>query len=680
MSNDRQATLFEVPSGSAAPRKVLIKSSRAHEAAEAPARPARAARPGDLEPDDADAVGADDAGNGKRAAGATTSAAARAKPARKAAKRPAKPSRPPARSKAKGEDDDDEDKDDEADDDEDEGDEEEAEEDEDGDEDEADDDDDAPAGRARGAKSRPRGHTKAHELAEKQREISVSEFFAKNRHLLGFDSKRKALLTTVKEAVDNSLDACEEAEILPEVTVRVEQLAGAENRFKVSVGDNGPGIVETQIDNVFARLLYGSKFHRLRQSRGQQGIGISAAGMYGQMTTGAPTIIRSRIGKKHPALEVALRIDTAKNAPVRARQRELEWDRDHGTEVVIELEAEYRKGKASVDEWLAQVAIANPHVQLSYWPADLAKGGAPTVYERATKTLPVQPKEIKPHPHGVELGFLMKMMKATGSTKLSGFLASDFSRVSPRVAKEICVKAGLDPAARVRSLEHKSAEALYKAINETKLMNPPTDCVSPIGEELIRKGLQKEIGEAEFFVSRTRAPAVYRGNPFQVEVGCALGGSLPAEEPARLLRYANRVPLQHQGGACAITKAMLDVDWRSYGLSQPKDSMPIGPVIFMVHLASVWVPFTSESKEAVASYPEIIKELKLALQECGRQMQIHLRRRARIEDELKKRSYIDKYIPHIGEALQEMLGFDDKEKDRVIVKLRDTLEKSRKLG
>ncbi|MGQ0553581.1 MAG: DNA topoisomerase VI subunit B [Planctomycetota bacterium] len=526
-----------------------------------------------------------------------------------------------------------------------------------------------------------RGRTKAHDLAEKQREISVSEFFAKNRHLLGFDSKRKALLTTVKEAVDNALDACEEAEILPDVTVRIEPMAKIENRFRVIVGDNGPGIVPEQIDNVFARLLYGSKFHRLRQSRGQQGIGISAAGMYGQMTTGAPTIIKSRIGKQHDALDVALRIDTAKNAPVKPRPpRIFEWDREHGTEVTIELEAEYRKGKASVDEWLAQVAIANPHVQITYWPPDLEKGAPPTLFERATKELPVQPLEIKPHPHGVELGNLLKMMKGTASTKLSGFLASDFSRVSSRVAKEICELAGLDPAARVKSLEHKSAEALYKAINETKLMNPPTDCVSPIGEELIRKGLQKEIGEAEFFVSRTRAPAVYRGNPFQVEVGCALGGSLPADEPARLMRFANRVPLQHQPGACAISKAVLDVDWRSYGLSQPKDGMPVGPVIFMVHLASVWVPFTSESKEAVASYPEIIKEIKLALQECGRQMQIHLRRRARVEDELKKRSYIDKYIPHIGEALQEMLGLKDPEKDDVIAKLRDTLEKSRKLG
>jgi DNA topoisomerase-6 subunit B len=673
----RQATLFAdsateaAAEASARPRtvkgKVLIKSSRAHEESSErpPPRPARRDEP--IEPDDADEVALDTAEPPR------ARRAAAAKPAR----RPAKPRRAAkardedeADDEADEEDDDEEDADDGA-----------------GDDDEGEDE---PKGKARSRSKPARGgggggsnsgsRTKAHELAEKQREISVSEFFAKNRHLLGFDSKRKALLTTVKEAVDNALDACEEAEILPEVTVRVEQLPNVENRFKVSVGDNGPGIVEEQIDNVFARLLYGSKFHRLRQSRGQQGIGISAAGMYGQMTTGAPTIIRSRIGKKHEAQEVALRIDTAKNAPVRARERKLEWDRDHGTEVVIELEAEYRKGKASVDEWLAQVAIANPHVQLSYWPPDAEKGAPPVVFERATKTLPALPKEIKPHPHGVELGFLMKMMKATASSKLSGFLASDFSRVSPRVAKEICALAHLDPAARVKSLEHKSAEALYKAINETRLMNPPTDCVSPIGEELIRKGLQKEIGEAQFFVSRTRAPAVYRGNPFQVEVGCALGGSLPAEEPTRLLRYANRVPLQHQGGACAITKAVLDVDWRSYGLSQPKDSMPIGPVIFMVHLASVWVPFTSESKEAVASYPEIIKELKLALQECGRQMQIHLRRRARIEDELKKRSYIDKYIPHIAEALQQMLGFGEKEKERVVVKLRDTLEKSRKMG
>ncbi len=534
----------------------------------------------------------------------------------------------------------------------------------------------ATTARGKAKSRRAKGNTKAHEMAALAREISLSEFFATNRHLLGFDSKRKALLTTVKEAVDNALDACEEADILPVIEIGIEVVKNKEDRYRVSVSDYGPGIVNEQIDLVFAKLLYGSKFHRLRQSRGQQGIGISAAGMYGQMTTGMPTIIRSRIGRKHDAHELAVRIDTIKNKPVRSREKVFEWDRDHGTEVVIELEGKYHKGRGSVDEYIAQTAIANPHVEIHYWPPGVDQ---PVIYERATKALPVAPKEIKPHPYGVELGNLMKMMKSTKSSKLSSFLQADFSRVSAKVAREICERAGVDPGARVRSLEHKSAEAIHDAIAKVKIMNPPTNCLSPIGEDLIRKGLQKEIGEAEFFVSRTRPPSVYRGNPFQVEVGVALGGDLNADDPVRLMRFANRVPLQHQPGACAVTKSVTGVDWKAYGLQQPRGSMPVGPVIMMVHIASAWVPFTSESKEAVASYPEILKELKLALQECGRQMQKFLRRRKRVADEMKKRDYINRYLPHIGQALHDILELDDKQTDRVVADLRETLEKSRKL-
>jgi DNA topoisomerase-6 subunit B len=520
------------------------------------------------------------------------------------------------------------------------------------------------------------GRTTAHEMAEKQRSISISEFFSKNRHLLGFDSKRKALLTTVKEAVDNALDACEEAGILPDLTVMVKAVEKEDDRFVVTVSDNGPGILAEQIDMVFAQLLYGSKFHRLRQSRGQQGIGISAAGMYGQMTTGKPTIIRSRISKKHDAHEVHVRIDTTKNKPVRAKNQVFEWDRDHGTEVSIELEARYSKGRGSVDEYIAQTAVANPHVSILYYAPDRDE---PELHERATRKLPRQPAEIKPHPYGVELGMLIKMMKSTGATQLGAFLQKDFSRVSAKVAGEICKLAKLETKTRVKSLEHKSSEALHKAIPKVKIMAPPTDCLSPIGEELIAKGLRKEIGEAEFFVSRTRPPSVYRGNPFQVEVGVALGGSLHADDPVRVMRFANRVPLQYQPGACAITKSVTGVDWKGYGLQQPRGSLPVGPVILMVHIASAWVPFTSESKEAVANYPEILKELRLALQDCGRQMSRYLKRRRRVEDELKKRQYIDKYIPHIGEALRDILELDEKQVDKVVAELRDTLERSRKL-
>ncbi len=521
-----------------------------------------------------------------------------------------------------------------------------------------------------------KGRTAAHEMAEQAREISVSEFFSKNRHLLGFDSKRKALLTTVKEAVDNALDACEEAKILPDITVSVKALPKHEDRFQVTVSDNGPGILEEQIESVFARLLYGSKFHRLRQSRGQQGIGISAAGMYGQMTTGVPTMIRSRISKRHDAIEIGVRIDTTKNRPVRTKHSVIEWDRDHGTEVTIVLEARYSKGRGSVDEYVAQTAISNPHISITYFGPDRAE---PQVFERATKQLPHAPAEIKPHPYGVELGVLMKLMKTTSASKLGSFLQKDFSRVSAKTAAEICEVAKLDVGSRVKSLEHKSAEALHKAISKVKIRNPPTNCLSPIGEELIQKGLEKEIGEAEFFVSRTRPPSVYRGNPFQIEVGVALGGDLNADNTVRVMRFANRVPLQYSPGGCAITKAVTSVDWKSYSLSQPRGSLPVGPAIFMVHIASAWVPFTSESKEAVASYPEILKELRLALQECGRLMNRYLRRRKRVADELKKRQYIEKYIPHIGEALRDILTLDAKQTNEVVAELRDTLERSRKM-
>ena len=526
------------------------------------------------------------------------------------------------------------------------------------------------------AARRTKGATAAHTMAKQAREISVSEFFAKNRHLLGFDSKRKALLTTVKEAVDNALDACEEANILPELAVLVKPIPKYPDRFQVTVSDNGPGILEEQIEQVFAQLLYGSKFHRLRQSRGQQGIGISAAGMYGQMTTGMPTLIRSRISKKHDAIEIGVRIDTTKNRPVRTKHSVIEWDRAHGTEVTIILEGSYSKGRGSVDEYLAQTAISNPHISIAYYPPDSKET---VLYERGTRKLPDPPVEIKPHPYGVELGVLMKMMKTTSSSKLGGFLQKDFSRVSPKTAREICAEAKLDVSARVRSLEHKAAEALHGAIPRVKIRNPATNCLSPIGEELIQKGLEKEIGEAEFFVSRTRPPAVYRGNPFQIEVGVALGGRLNADNTVRVMRFANRVPLQYAPGGCAITKSVTSVDWKSYGLQQPKGSLPVGPVILMVHIASAWVPFTSESKEAVASYPDILKELRLALQECGRKMQRYLRRRKRVADELKKRQYIDKYIPHIGEALRDILTLNEKQTDKVVAELRDTLERSRKM-
>lgn len=551
---------------------------------------------------------------------------------------------------------------------------------------------------AAGAKQSSRA-INAETMAKKQREISVSEFFTKNRHLLGFDSPRKALLTAVKEAVDNSLDACEEARILPDLKVTIERIGNNEKQFKMIVEDNGPGIVKAQVPHVFGRLLYGSKFHRLRQSRGQQGIGISAAGMYGQLTTGEPVRVRSKAGRRAKPHEYTIRIDTSKNRP-EATDKEIEWEgKVSGTEVSIPMEGEYRRGQRSIQEFLKLMAVSNPHVNLTFTEPD----GTVTEYVRNTKELPKEVEEIKPHPHGVELGILLKMIQESENRTVSAFLQQDFSRVSLGVAKEICEKAKVNPNSNPRRLDNKTIQKLKDAIEETKIKAPPLTCIAPIGEDLIIAGLKKEV-EADFYQAASRKPVVYRGRPFAVEVGIAYGrpgdtlemtesGKIVeksvkkndellmgnADEPVRMIRFANRVPLVFQQSACAITKAVIGTNWKNYGLQQPRGALPIGPMVVFVHIASVWVPFTSESKEAIAAYDEIMEELKRALMECGRKLGTHVRKGKKLANEFKKRNYITMYIPTVVEALQEILDLDDKEVTDTSSNLTDVLERSRKL-
>ncbi len=599
----------------------------------------------------------------------------------------------------------------------------------------------------------------AETMAAKQRDISVSEFFAKNRHLLGFDNPRKALLTTVKEAVDNSLDACEEAGIVPEIWVHIEQVSA--NRYKVGIQDNGPGIMKKQIPLIFGKLLYGSKFHRLRMSRGQQGIGISAAGMYGMLTTGKPVKIISKISVRKPTHYYELQIDTKKNRPEILNGRGdgvdippneagrkyidrhgIEWDAHYepeeegqapkevrsGTRVTIELEAKYQRGRGSVDEYLEQTAIANPHVTLHYRDAE----DNVHCYRRSTRDLPPEPKEIKPHPYGVELGRLVTMLKDTRTPTISQFLTSSFSRVSASVARRICEGAKVSTRSSPRKIGRSEADSLYHAIQETRISAPATDCICPIGEELLLKGLHHVV-PGEFFCAATRPPSVYRGNPFQIEVALAYGGGstvqkvsfellteLLSESDARtlrqfltntfdglgtdaadrilkeskfgsrkspskltreeiktlhhamrnvnisegqtmqVLRYANRVPLQFKQRDCAITEAVMKTNWRSYGLSQSRSSLPSGPVSVVVHIASVWVPFTSESKEAIAAYPEIQKDLRLGLQAVGRKLGMYLRARKRIKQEGERRNIFLRYLGEVARAVGEINGADNK--------------------
>ena len=537
-------------------------------------------------------------------------------------------------------------------------------------------------------------------MAARQRDISVSEFFLKNRHLLGFDTPAKALVTAVREAVDNALDACEESGILPEISVQVIDRYGG--RYRLAVQDNGPGIIENQIARIFGKLLYGSKFHKLSQSRGQQGMGISAAGMYAQLTLGKPLHIVSRVKGHALASETFVSIDVARNRPDIHRRKQLTWERPHGTRVEMEMEGHYQKGPHSIETYLKQTAIANPHVTITYKDPQ----GAEFRFERSVRKLPRRPKEIKPHPYGIELGRLIQMLNDTEKRTLLQFLVHEFSRVGKKTALQMIAQAGGRLSARSypRHIARAQAAALHKAIQKTRVQAPRTDCIVPIGEQNLLKGLRKEM-DAEFSTVVTRPAAAYRGNPFQVEVGVAYGHKNDAcveidarghmrkkapgntgeqllaqkNEPVRLLRFANRVPLLYQQASCAITKAVAQTNWRAYGLNQPKGALPVAPMAIIVHVASVWVPYTSESKEAIEPYPEILKEIKLGLQQCGRELGHHLRQNARLHEEYNRRSYIEKFLPHIGIALQEMLALSDAERDADIKKLDDTLHHSRRV-
>lgn len=503
----------------------------------------------------------------------------------------------------------------------------------------------------------------AEELAKDMKEISIAEFFEKNKHFLGYENPTKSLVTVVKEAVDNSLDAADDAGILPEIFVSVKQVGT--DRFKVIIEDNGPGVVETNVPLAFGKLLYGSKFHKLRQSRGIMGVGISGAILYSQLTTGKPTKIISSTGKEIHVFEIA--IDVAKNEPkVISHEKKKNPEKWHGIRIEMEVEGRYIEKAQSVLEYLRQTAISNPHAKIVY---DGPNGKI--VFERTVNEVPVRPKEIKPHPYGVELGILRRMLSTTKARNVLSFLTSEFSRVGRRSAEQICRLAKIEFSKNPKDLTEEESERLHKAMQMVKLIAPPTDCLSPLEEKLIIEGLKKEIN-AEYYVASVRPPSVYRGFPFQVSVGLAYGGNLPPNQVCQLMRFANKIPLLYHQSDCAITEAVIETDWRRYGLSQSQGQLPIGPLAILVHFASVWVPFTTEGKQAIATYPEIVKEVKLALQDAGRKLAKYISEKRRYRERVLRRQLFERYIPIVAESLSKLTKKDKKE---ILNKLEEFIKK-----
>ena len=515
----------------------------------------------------------------------------------------------------------------------------------------------------------------AEEISSKQKQASIGEFFEKNKHFLGFDTQQRAVITAVKEAVDNSLDACEEARILPDI--RVELRRTKSDEIEMTSQDNGPGIPRDSIEGVFGKFLLGSRFHAIRQTRGQQGIGITGVVMYSQLTTGAKTRVISKVKSDSSAVFVDLGIDTKKNKATKSSEKRDIWidertgeEISHGLRITTVMKAKYQRGKKSVYQYLRMTSIVNPHASISLVVMDkegeiIEEGN----WVRTSNKLPRVVEEIKPHPHGIHLGTLQRMLRESTDRRMTSFLKHNFSGVSSRAAKEILGIADIEEGRTPKRIKAEEAKAMITAFQTVKLLKPPMDCLSPIEDLLIKKGLSKAI-DSRFASTVTRDPTVSQGNPFQIEVGLVFGGDLSSEGPIEILRFANRVPLMYQQGGCLLTKALEAVNWKSYGLEQPGGSgIPKGPAAVLVHLASTNVQFTSEAKEAVSYNEEVFDEVRKAMLEVGRGLKNHLKKSSERKKAKEKFELVNIILPEISKKSSELLGREEPDLAPVITQI-----------
>ena len=494
------------------------------------------------------------------------------------------------------------------------------------------------------------------------KEHSVAEFFKKNKQMLGFYGKVRTLTMIVHEYVTNSLDACEEAGILPNIDVKIDELG--KEYYEVTVTDNGPGISQENIGKAFGKLLAGTKFHRLIQSRGQQGIGCSGCTMLSQMTTGkASKIITGRKGKTPISLEIT--IDPKHNEPKITNQKEI-GKAFQGTAVQAKFkDVLYRDSEQGPLEYLRRTAISNPHAQISFRDPL----GQKLVFKRTHNQIPELPKEVKPHPKGITVDEIISMVKNTKARTIASFIANDFDRTGAKSIQELRSRVTFDMDKDPKKINWNESEEIVKAFKEIAFIAPSTDALRPIGEEQIKKSLES-IVKPEFLTVLTRKPTVYAGGfPFQVEIAIAYGGesgrNTTEGKRMEIMRFANRVPLPFDAGNCALTHAVQSIDWKRYNIKDVENS----PVTVFINFISVHIPYTGAGKQSVADEDEVLEEIRLALMNTGRRAGIYISHKRKEEENQLKRKMFYKYIPEIAKALKEITGSNEDEIKKRMEKL-----------
>lgn len=504
----------------------------------------------------------------------------------------------------------------------------------------------------------------AAELFEEFKELTASEFFRRNKQMLGFSGKIRSLTMVFHELITNSLDAAEEAGIQPEITIDLKRVD--KDHYILKHTDNGPGIPEDYITKVYCTMFAGSKFRNI-QSRGQQGLGCSGCVLLSQMTTGKPAKVVSGYyeGENLKGVEMTFKMDVKKNQGLILERRDVEVK---STGVSIELhfkDVSYSLSEQGAFEYIRRTVIANPHAKIRFRDPT----GHKYIFEKATDVIPPLPKEVLPHPRGVTADDLIFMAKHTDKRRFRSLLTSSLSRMSSKRVNEIEEATGIDLNKRPKDMKWDEAEKIVELFSQMDFMAPPTSGLIPIGKEQIEKGI-REILNPEFVATTTRKPKTYRGGvAFIIEAGISYGGEsgrlVGEQKKAEIMRFANRVPLTFDQGSCAITEALKSIDWKRYGIKDLDNA----PITVFVNIVSTNVPYLSTGKQSIAPEAEILHEVRQATMKIARSLQKYLRAKKAAKEEAMRSKVFESLVPVIIREAALLAETDMPEYDSVLAKV-----------
>ncbi|MDP7982459.1 MAG: DNA topoisomerase VI subunit B [Conexivisphaerales archaeon] len=489
-------------------------------------------------------------------------------------------------------------------------------------------------------------------------EISPSEFFYRNRDLAGFTNPVRALYFSLKELIENSLDSCESGEILPElfISIEVDDDGPREDPrfYRLTVQDNGMGVPAGSLPDAFGRIFYGNKF-RLKQSRGVFGMGATMTLLYAQATTGKPSFVASSTtGRRYHGL--LMKVDIERNRPIIIRKYEGKAYGWRGTLVRATILGDYQKAESKVMSYLEQTAMAAPYASITFRDPQ----GHQMRLERVVDRMPKPPRETLPHPSGVDIETLRKMIRQWRSGDMLKFMTKNFQRVGPKTAEVFLRYAGLDSSLNPRSLGDPELTRLAAALRSYGNFLPPdANYLSTLGHELLEAGVRRLLNP-EFCRTVARRPQAYEGHPFIIEAAVAYGG--PKLKPGiTVFRFANRIPLLYDESSDVTWKVLNSMDLRSYRVRQED------PVGVIVHVISTRIPYKTIGKEYIADRPEVEREIRLALRDAFRELRNYLSRKERMVGVARRANVYSKYMSLIAKFSMELAERDRMPKYDILI-------------